>query len=155
MTAVNLVRQIGIDAHQAWQDAMQRPELRGYARIALSMLAAGLPERTMPTVPNQAPDDLTWVATDLLALAYGDDGEPDPEQIAERFSEAIPQGEESWIFGLMSQSSHPDVAQALMVLGRYHPDRWVAKEARRAARAAAKNRTVARAGRVPTRAAAR
>jgi hypothetical protein len=155
ITAVNLVRRIGIDAYQAWRDAMQRPELRGYARIALSMLAAGLPERTMPTVPNQAPDDLTWVATDLLALAYDDDGEPDPEQIAERFSEAIPQGEESWIFGLMSQSSHPDVAQALMVLGRYHPDRWVAKEARRAARAAAKNRTVARAGRVPARAAAR
>ena len=155
MTAVNLVRRIGIDAHQAWRDAMQRPELRGYARIALSMLPAGLPERTMPTVPNQAPDDLTWVATDLLALAYDDDGEPDPEQIAERFSEAIPQGEESWIFGLMSQSSHPDVAQVLLVLGRYHPDRWVAKEARRAARAAAKNRTVARADRVPTRAAAR
>jgi hypothetical protein len=119
------------------------------------MLAAGLPERTMPTVPNQAPDDLTWVATDLLALAYDDDGEPDPEQIAERFSDAIPQGEESWIFGLMSQSSHPDVAQVLLVLGRHHPDRWVAKEARRAARAAAKNRTVDRAGRVPTRAAAR
>ena len=155
LAAVNLVRRIGIDAHQAWRDAMQRPELRGYARIALSMLAADLPESTMPTVPNPAPDDLTWVATDLLALACGDEASPIREQIAEQFSEAIPQGEESWIFGLMSQSSHPDVAQVLLVLGRYHPDRWVAKEARRAARAAAKNRTVARADRVPTRAAAR
>jgi hypothetical protein len=76
------------------------------------------------------------VATDLLALACGDEN-PDPQQIATRFSEAIPEGEESWIFDLMSQSSHPDVARVLTVLGRYHPDRRIAKEARRAARIAA------------------
>jgi hypothetical protein len=154
LAAVNLVRRLGAAAHLAWRDAMQRPELRGYARIALSMLAADLPESTMPLVLNPAPDDLTWVATDLLALACGDD-DPDPQQIAEQFSEAVPQGEEAWIFGLMSQSSHPDVAQVLTVLGRSHPDRRVAKEARRAARAAAKNRTLARNGRVPARAAGR
>ena len=89
----------------------------------------------MPLVLNPDPDDLTWVATDLLALACGDE-DPDPQQIAAQFSEAIPEGEESWIFGLMSQSSHPDVAQVLMMLGRYHPDRRVAKDTR--------NRTAAR-----------
>jgi hypothetical protein len=83
----------------------------------------------MPLVLNPGPDDLTWVATDLLALACGNE-DPDPRQIAEQFSEAVPRGEESWIFGLMSQGSHPDVAQVLTVLGRYHPDRRVAKEAR-------------------------
>ena len=78
-----------------------------------------------------------------------------PQEIAAQFSEAIPEGEESWIFGLMSQSSHPDVAQVLTVLGRYHPDRRIAKDARRAARVAARNRTVARADRVPARASGR
>jgi hypothetical protein len=143
---VNLVRQIGIDAHRAWWDAMQRPELRGYARIALSMMAADLPESSLPMLLNPNPDDLIWVAADLLALACGDE-DPDPQQVAEQFNEAVPSGEESWIFGLMSQSSHPEVAQALTALGRYHPDRRIAKEARHAARAASKNRTMARAGR--------
>jgi hypothetical protein len=146
LAAVNLVRRIGVDAHRAWWDAMQRPELRGYARIALSMMAADLPESSLPMVLNPNPDDLTWVAADLLALACGDE-DPDPEQIAEEFNDAIPPGEESWIFGLMSQSSQPEVAQVLTALGRYHPDRRVAKEARHAARAAAKNATMARAGR--------
>jgi hypothetical protein len=139
LAAVNLVRRIGAAAHVAWRDAMQRPELRGYARIALSVLAADLPESTMPLVFDPDPDDLTWGATDLLALACGDEN-PDPQQIAARFSEAIPEGEESWIFDLMSRSSHPDVVQVLMVLGRSHPDRHIAKEARRAARVAARNR---------------
>jgi hypothetical protein len=154
LAAVNLVRRIGTDAHRAWRDAMQRPELRGYAWIALSTLAADLPEGTMPLVLDPDPDDLTWVATDLLALACGAD-DPDPQQIAEQFSEAVPRGEESRVFGLMSQNSHPDVARVLSVLGRHHPDRRVAKGAKRAARAAAKNRSAARADPVPARAAAR
>ena len=154
LAAVNLVRWIGIEAHRAWQDAMQRPELRGYARIALSMMAGDLPESTLPLVLDPDPDDLTWVATDLLALACGED-DPDRELIAEEFSEAVPPGEESWIFGLMAESSNPEVARLLTVLGRHHPDKRVAKEARRAARLAAKNGSAARGGRAPARAAAR
>ena len=154
LVAVNLTRQIGPGANLAWRDAMQRPELRGYARVALSALAAELPESTQPMVLDPDPDDLTWMATDLLALACGDE-DPDPDEIAAQFAEAVPRGEESWIIGLMSRSSHPDVAQVLTVLGRYHPDRRVAKEARRAARAVARNRPPARPDRVPARAAGR
>ena len=94
------------------------------------------------------------MATDLLALACGD-ATPDPQEIAAQFSEAIPEGAESWIFGLMSQSSHPDVAKVLMVLGRYHPDRRIAKDAQRAARGAVRNQMAARADRVPARASGR
>jgi hypothetical protein len=154
LAAVNLTRQIGAGANLAWRDAMQRPELRGYARVALSVLAAGLPESTQPMVLDPDPDDLTGMATDLLALACGDE-DPDPDEIAAQFAEAVPPGGESWIIGLMSRSSHPDVAQVLTVLGRYHPDRRVAKEARRAARAVARNRPAARPDRVPARAAGR
>jgi hypothetical protein len=149
LAAVNLVREFGIGAHLAWRDAMQRPELRGYARIALSMMA-DLPESTLPLVLDPDPDDLAWVATDLLALACGDEV-PNPRQVAAQFAEAVPPGEESWIFGLMSHSSHPDVARVLTVLGRYHPDRRLARNARRAARAAGRNRATARVERIPAR----
>lgn len=151
LVAVNLTRRIGAAAQQAWRDAMQRPELRGYARIALTVLAADLPESTLPLVLEPEPDDLTWMATDLLALACGDE-DPDPDDIAAQFAEAVPPGQESWIIDQMSRSSHPDVAHVLTVLGRYHPDRRVAKQARRAARAAARNRPTARPDPIPARA---
>lgn len=156
LVAVNLARRIGPDAHLAWRDSMQRPELRGYARIALAALAADLPESTQPLILEPNPDDLTWVATDLLASACGDeDPDPDPEQLAAHFAEAVPPGEELSIIDQMSRSSHPDVAQVLTVLGRFHPDHQVAKQARRAARAVTRNRPAALPGRVPARAASR
>jgi hypothetical protein len=150
LVAVNLVRRIGSAAQMAWRDALQRPQLRGYARIALTAFS---PESTMPVVPDPDPDDFNGMASDLLALACGDD-DPDPQEIAAQFSEAIPDGNESWIFHLMSQSSHPDVARVLMVLGRHHPDRRIAKDARRAGRGA-RQRMMARADRVPARASSR
>jgi hypothetical protein len=154
LVAVNLTRRLGSGAQLAWRDAMQRPELRGYARIALSALAADLPDNTVPVVIEPEPDDLTSVATDLLALACGEE-DPDPDEIAAQFGEAAPPGEQAWLIDQMSRGSHPDVVQVLTVLGRYHPDRRVAKLARRAAREAARNRPPARADRVPARAAGR
>jgi hypothetical protein len=145
LTAVNLVRRIGRPAGQAWFSAMQRPPLRGYARIALSMMAADLPESSLPLILNPDPDDLNGVATDLLALVdEADDVAPDPERIAELFAEVIPQGEEGWVFALMSRSSHPDVRRMLELVAAHHPDRNLAKDARKAARTAAKNKPPAR-----------
>jgi len=154
LAAVNLARRIGAPAHLAWRDAMQRPELRGYAEITLAMLAEKLPQSTMPPVLDPLPNDFAQVATDLLTLACGD-GNPDPREIAAQFSEAIPEGAEAWVFGLMARSSHPEIVKVLIVLGRYHPDRRIAKGARRAARDAARNRTMARADRALARASGR
>jgi hypothetical protein len=153
LAAVNLTRTTGVAAHAAWRQAMRRPELRGYARIALTAAASERPDSTLPLVLEPAPDDLTWVATDLLALACGEE-DPDPRQVAAQFREAVPLGEESWIFDLMSRSSHPDVVQVLTVLGRRHPDRRVARYARRAAQAAARSRTAAAAATAAGRATA-
>jgi len=150
LVAVNLVRGIGPEARRAWRDAMQRPELRGYARIAL----ADLPQNTQPLVLDADPDDLAWVATDVLASACADD-DPDPEDIAAHFADAVPPGEALSVIDQMSRSSHPDAAGVLTVLGRYHPDRRVAKAARRAARVATGDRPEALSGRVPARTASR
>jgi hypothetical protein len=153
LVAVNLTRRLGSVAWLAWRDALQRPELRGYARIALSALAADLPESTVPLAPEAEPDDLTAVATDLLALACGED-DPDPDEIEAQFDEAVPPSEQAWFIDQMSRSSDPNVVEVLRALGRYHPDRGVAKLARQAARVAARNR-LPQADRVPARTAGR
>jgi hypothetical protein len=135
LVAVNLVRGIGMAAHRAWRDAMQRPELCGYARITLSVMAAELPRSTLPLAIDPDPDDLARVAGDLLELAFGD-ARPGPQEIAAQFRKAVPEGAEKWIIGLMSRSSRPEIIRVLTMLGRRHPDREIAKAARKAARRA-------------------
>ena len=154
LIAVKLVRQIGPAAIHAWLNAMQQPELRGYARIALSMMAADLPESSLPLVLNPNPDDLDGVARDLLLL-IGDDDIPDPDRIEALFAEIAPKGEEEWIIGLLAGGRHSDVARLLELIGHHYPDRRLAKSARKAARVAAKNRPSARRERVSVRAASR
>jgi hypothetical protein len=146
LAAVDIAQRIGAPGYRAWKDAVKRLELRGYARVTLSKMASDLPKSTLPLVLEPDPDDMAWLATDLLAIACGTD-EPDPGEIATRFAQAVPEGQHQRILGLMTQISHPDTARVLAVLGAYHPDRRVAREARKAARAMAKNRVPARAGR--------
>jgi hypothetical protein len=139
LVAIGLVRGLGEAAASAWREGLRRPEVRPYARIELSRLASVMAESTMPLVLEPSPDDLTWLATDLLALACGDE-DPDPDLIAAQFREAVPAGEEEWIFSLMSMGSHPDVVGVLTVLGKYHPDRRIARDARKAAHRAVARR---------------
>jgi hypothetical protein len=139
LAAVNLARGIGVAAHRAWRDSMQRPELRGYARITLSLMAAELPRSTLPLATEPTEDDLARVAEDLLALGFGE-GVTDPEEVALMFRQAVPEGAEMWIIDLMSRSSRPHVVQVLKVLGRRHLDPAIAKAARKAARRARRAR---------------
>jgi hypothetical protein len=148
-TAVEIARRVGVPGLLAWRDAMRRTELRGYARITLGRFAAQLPESSLPLVLEPDPQDTAWLAADLLATACGAD-EPDPDKVAAQFAEAVPKGEEGSIIALMAQSSHPDVARVLEVLGNCHPDRRVAKNARKAARAFAANRRPVRRHRIPS-----
>ncbi|MCW2932616.1 MAG: hypothetical protein JWM19_3578 [Actinomycetia bacterium] len=135
LAMVGVVRGMAEQAASAWRDALKRPELRPYARIELARLASQLGDSTIPLVLEPGPDDLTWLAADLLALACGAD-DPDPDLIAARFRAAVPAGEEEWIFEQMSQGTHPDVVRVLTVLGRHHPDRRIARDARKAAQRA-------------------
>lgn len=139
LVAVGVVRALGEAAAMAWREGLRRPEIRPYARIELARLATELADNTMPMVLEPDPDDLTWLATDLLALACGED-DPDPDLIAAQFREAVPAGDEEWILKVMSMGSHPDVVRVLTVLGKHHPDKRVAREARRAAHAASAHR---------------
>jgi hypothetical protein len=135
LVAVSLVHRIGVAALGAWRDSMQNPELCGYARIALSAMAAELPKSALPKAIEPRQEDLARVAGDLLEVGFRD-AAPDPGDIAAKFGQVVPEGAEVWLIGLMSRSPHPQVIQVLTVLGRCHPDRKIAKAARRSGRRA-------------------
>lgn len=155
LDAVRVAGRLGTVALRAWRDAMQRPELRGYARIALNLLAANPTAAATGPLPAPVPDDLNWLATDFLAIA-SDPDTLDPDDFAALFARVVPESQQAGVIALMARSANPDVARFLDLLSSYHPDRKVAKDARRAARSAAKNRdAAARHVRVPARAAGR
>jgi hypothetical protein len=143
LVAVSLVHRIGVPAYGAWRNSLRRPELCGYARIALSVMAAELPRSALPADIEPGQEDLATVAGDLLEAGFGQ-AAPDSRQIAARFRQAVPEGAEIWIIGLMSRCPHPQVIQMLTVLGRRHPDWGIAKAARKSARGARRVRRAQR-----------
>jgi len=131
LLAVAIVTEIGVAAESAWRDRLEMLELRPYAKMALVRLggledASSLPAELEPDV-----DDLSWMATDLLSIAC-DDEDTDAEELAEALSEAMPPDGEVGVFlDLLSRGPHPDALDVLEHIGEYHPDKAIAKEARR------------------------
>ncbi len=136
MLAVAAVTRIGAAAEPAWRDSLDVPQLRAYAKIALATLPGG---EDRPRDLEPLPEDMAWVTTDMLAIAC-DDEFPDPDEIAASVSEAVPAGQEAVVFDMMWRGSHPDVIVVLNHVGKYHPDKQVAKAARTAAYKAASRR---------------
>jgi hypothetical protein len=143
MLAVAAVTRIGEPAEPAWRDSLAVPQVRAYAKVALAQLSGVDPDSDVPAdLPAElelTPEDLAWVATDLLTLAI-DEEYPDPEYLAVSFREAVPAGREQMLFEGMARSAHPDTAEVLSHLGEHHPDRQIAKAARTAAHKAASRR---------------
>ena len=135
--AVAVVTELGAPAEPAWRDVLGRLELRGYAKVALATLAGGDPEADMSAGLELADDDLAWVLTDALVTDGWDDvddeAEYQPAALAKRLGEAIPAGREPAAFEMMARVPHPDAATVLTVIGRYHPDKNIAKAARKSA----------------------
>ncbi|MBO0805586.1 MAG: hypothetical protein J2P25_21225, partial [Nocardiopsaceae bacterium] len=154
LTAVSVVTRAGQAAEPAWRDSIDVLSLRPYAKVALAGLALGtvpevsttggglallpesVPPDALPPELRPLPDDLAWLATDVIALAC-DDEATDPHAIAAAFAQSVPPGEEWNALDMLWRGPHPDARRVLDHLGRYHPDKAVAKEARRAARKAA------------------
>ena len=142
--AVALVTELGASAESAWRDVLGQMELRGYAKAALATLATGGDgdlAAAMPSALELADDDLAWVLTDALVVDGWDDVddevEYEPAALAKRLGEAIPAGREPAAFEMMARVPHPDAASVLTVIGRYHPDKKIAKAARKSAYKAA------------------
>lgn len=143
MLAVAAVTRIGSPAEPALRASLAVPSVRAYAKVALLSLAGvdvvADPDASIPPGLELGPEDLAWVATDLLALAC-DDEYPDPDDLAVSFREAVPLGQEAELFEVMARGAHPDAEIVLVHLGKYHPDKNVAKAARTAAHKAASRR---------------
>jgi hypothetical protein len=146
LIAVAAATRIGAQAEAAWRASLDVPELRGYAKVALLSLAGGdsaaefaSPDQTVPAELEPQADDLAWMATDLLAISC-DDEFPDPDELADSFREAVPPGRETVLFEAMWRGSHPQAVDVLNHVGKYHPDRQVAKAARTAANKATSRR---------------
>jgi len=143
MIAVAAVTSLGTQAEPAWRDSLTVPEVRAYAKVALAQLsgveAVGDNPADLPAELEMTPEDLAWVATDLLTLAI-DEEFPDPEYLAVSFREAVPAGREQMLFDGMARGAHPGTIEVLHHLGQYHPDKQIAKQARTAAHRAASRR---------------
>jgi len=74
----------------------------------------------------------------------GDHAGHEPAALARRLSEAVPAGRELAAFEMMARVPHPDATAVLTVIGRHHPDKNIAKAARKAAYKAASRRAAGR-----------
>jgi hypothetical protein len=71
-----------------------------------------------------------WIAVDAIAVALV---EGDLDRLLESMAAVLPAGDEEELFDAMWRLPHPDLVEVLNVVGEYHPDKKVAKLARRAA----------------------
>ncbi|MGH3237691.1 MAG: hypothetical protein ACRDOH_31430, partial [Streptosporangiaceae bacterium] len=141
MLAVTVVTELGAPAEPVWRDALGQLELRGYAKVTLAALAGGDQAADMPAGLELTPGELAWMLTDGMVMEGWDDVDDeaghDPAALAQRLREAIPAGEEPAVFEMMARVPHPDAASVLTAVGRYHPDKKIAKAARKSAYKAA------------------
>lgn len=103
-------------AEPHWRAVLDDPRLGAYAKLALDLK------------PDS--EDLAWLLTDVLAATSDVDG---PDEIAKQLSDSVPSGQEQEIFDVMWRISHPDAGEVLTLLGSHHPDKQIAKAARKAA----------------------
>jgi hypothetical protein len=130
MVAITALNRLGAGAEPMWRDALNVRELRPYAKIALTELAGGSPEVAMLPGLEPEAEDVAWLLTDILAAASV---ALEPGELARQLGDSVPDGQEEMMFGVMARLPHPDVADVLTLIGQHHPDRKVAKAARRSA----------------------
>ncbi|MER7184948.1 hypothetical protein ABT404_36700 [Streptomyces hyaluromycini] len=113
---------LGPEAEPALREVLDDPELGGLARVWLV-------ERGVADVPAPSQDMIFWLTIDTVAAQLAAEGNSEElralvEGLAQQHSGFFA---EAWRVG------HPDTADVLEAMGRLHPDKKVAKEARKAA----------------------
>ncbi|MCF3964328.1 hypothetical protein, partial [Streptomyces fuscigenes] len=114
---------IGAPAEPAVRAVLDDPELGGLARVWLAELGTGTP------VPPPSADMVFWLTVDTIAAQLDAEGEPD--ELQELVEGLV--GRHAGFFEEAWRVDHPATAAVLEAIGRLHPDRSLAKEARKAA----------------------
>lgn len=142
--ATGIASRIGSAAEPAWRDVMAVPELAPYAKAALIATAGGIPGESQVPGLELSPSDVAWMTTDVLAISCSDEEEDEynAAELVEQLAATVPLGQESVVFDQISRGSHPRAVAVLTMIGKHHPDKTVAKEARKCAYKAATRRAV-------------
>jgi hypothetical protein len=128
--ATALTAQIGTAAEPQWRRALDDPLLRPHAKLALARLADTEPPNA-PAGLEPTPEDLAWLLTDTIAATCHD---LEPDEVADQLHEALPPGgQPQELLDVMWRLPHPDVVEVLTLVGDHHPDKKIAKVARKAA----------------------
>ncbi|MFF7974755.1 hypothetical protein [Streptomyces sp. NPDC007905] len=113
---------VGVEAEPALREVLDDPELGGLARVWLS-------ERGAPDVPAPSQELVFWLTVDTVAAQLAAEGNSEELQaLVEGLAE-----QHSAFFAAAWRVDHPATADVLEAMGRLHPDKKVAKEARKAA----------------------
>ncbi|AVH59424.1 MULTISPECIES: hypothetical protein [Streptomyces] len=113
---------VGIEAEPALREVLDNPELGGLARVWLS-------EHGAPDVPAPSEAMIFWLTIDTVAAQLAAEGNSAELQ---GLVEGLAQ-QHSGFFATAWRVDHPATPDVLEAMGRLHPDKKVAKEARKAA----------------------
>jgi hypothetical protein len=137
MIAGSLAASVGVAAQSLWREALENPALRAYAKIALNQIADRDPAADPLPGLELEPDDVVAMLGDtMMAMSDALDGHPDApsgEMVAEVLRQSVPPGSEEELFELMWRSANPAAWRSLELVGQHHPDKKIAKAARKAA----------------------
>jgi hypothetical protein len=113
---------VGTVAEPALREVLDDPELGGLARVWLT-------ERGFADVPAPSQDMVFWLTVDTIAAQLAAEGNSEELQ---GLVEGLAQ-QHGGFFAAAWKVDHPATADVLEAMGRLHPDKRVAKEARKAA----------------------
>ncbi|MFE7592082.1 hypothetical protein ACFU6K_22005 [Kitasatospora sp. NPDC057512] len=125
MLCVSALNLLGPGAEPAAREVMDDPELGGAVRAWLTAQGA-----TDVPVPDRAM--ALWTVVDTFAAQLLDNG-GDAELLGELVADLPVNGDPAGWFGELWRVDHPYTAEVLEAIGELHPDRALAKEARKAA----------------------
>jgi hypothetical protein len=144
--AVSIVARLGQAAEPAWREALDRAELRCYAKPQLAKLA-GLDHQgaDLPAELQSELADLAWLVADTFGpishFDFGKDEFPLDFADLQRLSGFEKPGE---VFEAVAKLDHPDAEAVLAMIGKHASEKTTAKAARRAAYKASTRRAARR-----------
>ncbi|GHJ38389.1 hypothetical protein [Streptomyces sp. TS71-3] len=113
---------VGLDAEAALREVLDDAELGGLARVWLT-------EKGARQVPPPSEAMVFWLTIDTLAAQLAAEGNSDELQgLVEGLA-----AQHSGFFDTAWRVDHPATTRVLEAMGRLHPDKRIAKEARKAA----------------------
>ena len=145
--AITIVSRLGPAAEPAWREALDRVELRCYAKPQLVRLAGLDPEGTdLPAELESERADIAWLIADTFGpFSHLDLGQGAlPFDFAELWRRVDGLEKLDEAFEAMARLDHPDAEAVLTMIGKHASDKATAKAARRAAYKASTRRAARR-----------